>query len=115
VTRRTSAIAALLVDELDDDGLRELAGRLRPYLHDDPGRLLNARRAAARLGLHPETLVRMARDGRIWAVKAGREWRFRADRLETSPPAGRSISHASASRPRRAPVRERASIAAIRG
>ncbi len=114
-TRRGSAIAALLVDELDDDGLRELAGRLRPYLHDDPGRRLDARKAAELLGLHTDTVVRMARAGRIRAVKAGREWRFRADQLDVRPKRGKLPVAPPPAAPRRARARGDAAAAAIRG
>jgi excisionase family DNA binding protein len=113
-TRRGSAVAALL-DELDDDGLRELAGRLRPYLHDDPGRLLDARKAAELLGLHADTVVRMARAGRIRAVKAGREWRFRADQLDIRPRRGKLPPAPPPAAPRRARAPGGAAAAAIRG
>jgi excisionase family DNA binding protein len=66
------------------------------------------------LGLHPDTLLRMARDGRIWAQKAGREWRFRADRLEIDPPA-RAVDPAVTRRSRRPRRATRSTVAAIRG
>lgn len=89
-------LGSALLAALDGDALRELAERLRPYLREeDPGRLLDARGASERLGLHPETLSRMARTGRVWAIKAGREWRFRPDRLGIRPVGnpGRRRSH----------------------
>jgi excisionase family DNA binding protein len=113
--RSSGSLAAALLDAFDEPALREFADRLRPYLAGEAGRLLDAREAAALVKLHPETLVRMARSGRVSAIKAGREWRFRADRLEVSPPVGRSVSPAPAARPRRAPARKRASTMAIRG
>ena len=54
-----------------------------------------AAEAADLLGLHPDTLVRMARAGRIWAQKVGREWRFRADRLEIEPLSNGAASSAT--------------------
>jgi hypothetical protein len=71
--RHHAPLADALLEALDDDATRELATRLRPHLPLDPSRLLDARAAAELLGLHPDTLVRMARGGRIWAQKVGRE------------------------------------------
>jgi excisionase family DNA binding protein len=108
-----SALAQALIDELDDDALRELAARLQPHLTAQPRQLLNAADAAAILGLHSDTLVRMARTRRIWAVKVGREWRFRADLLDVHA----SPTNASPPRswPGRPAARSRPSVAAIRG
>jgi excisionase family DNA binding protein len=44
---------------------------------DQPNRLLTAEEAAQYLGLHPETVRKMAREQRIPRVKVGRFWRFR--------------------------------------
>jgi hypothetical protein len=69
--------------EADDALKRELAAYLRPYLADSPGRLLDASEKARQLGLHPDTLVKMARAGRCKdAVKARREWRFPSESVE---------------------------------
>jgi len=108
-------LVSALLDALDEDGLRELASRLRPYLHADDGQLLAAADAAARLGLHPETLSRMARSGRVHAIKVGREWRFDPARLAVSPLPVCRVSMPDAP-PRRPPARAApASVAAIRG
>jgi excisionase family DNA binding protein len=109
-------IAALLAElaNADESVKCELAGYLHPS-PDEPGRLLDVAEFAPLVKLHPETCVRMARDGRVWAVKVGREWRFRADRLEVTPPVGLSLPLASAVRPRRKPIRKRASSIAISG
>jgi Helix-turn-helix domain len=103
-------------DEADETGRREVAGRLRPYLVDPPSLLLNSEEKARQLGLHPDTLVRMARAGRVpSARKIGREWRFLAGACEVlPPPATPPLRLPSAPRERRA-VRARPSIAAIRG
>jgi excisionase family DNA binding protein len=110
-----ASLADLLLGSLDDAALRELAERIGPHLPAQINRLLDAREAAAVLGLHPDTLLRMARDGRIWAQKAGREWRFRADRLEIRPVTGSDPEAISAGRPGRSRPPVRASVAAIRG
>lgn len=104
--------AAGLLDALDDDALSVLAERLRPHLVQPAG-LLDAKEAAAQLGLHERTVARMAREGRIaGAVKIGRGWRFHADRLAPSAPA-RLQEAAPQRRPRREP--HRAIASAIRG
>ncbi len=94
-------LGAALVASLDDETVRALAERLRPYLEGRPDRrpLLTPAQAAERLSLHPKTVVRMARDGRLPAVKVGTGWRFDPDRIVIAP----SIDA------------EPASVAAIRG
>src|SRR5437870_3788090 len=73
-------------DEADDSAKREIAARLGPYLAAEPRKLLNAKEKAQQLGLNPETLVRMARVGRVpSAVQAGRRWRFPQGRIEITP------------------------------
>jgi excisionase family DNA binding protein len=95
-------LAAALLSALDDDVLVVLAERLRPYLADaGADELLDSKAAAARLGLHERTVVRMAREGRIPdAVKVGRSWRFPADRLAPRP-----ATRAAGYEPRRDGVR----------
>lgn len=109
-------LGAALVAALDEETVAQLAERLRPHL-DAPevaDRLITAREAGERLGLHPKTITRMARAGRLHAVKVGRSWRFPAGQLVVAVPP--SPLHANSSRPRRSvepgPV---ASVRAIRG
>jgi excisionase family DNA binding protein len=45
-------------------------------------RLLDSDEAASLLKIHPKTLQRMAREGRIAAVQIGKLWRFRASALD---------------------------------
>ena len=111
---RSVTLADALLGTLDEKAARQLAERLRPHLPVGTDRFLDARQAADILGLHPDTLVRMARTGRIWAQKVGREWRFRADRLEVQPICGEAGHPFSVSR-RRADQTPRSSVAAIRG
>ena len=42
------------------------------------GALLNTDQAAAMLSVHPKTLQRLARSGRITAYRVGKLWRFQA-------------------------------------
>ena len=42
------------------------------------GVFLNTDEAAAMLGVHPKTLQRLARSGRITAYRVGKRWRFQA-------------------------------------
>ena len=44
--------------------------------------LLNVTNAAQSLGLHPKTVLRMARESRIPAFHVGRYWLFRASLLD---------------------------------
>jgi excisionase family DNA binding protein len=107
-----------LLDALDDAALNEFAHRLREHLEADTVRLLDAREAASRLRLHPETVSRMARTGRISAVKVGREWRFHADALDVRPADRRRTIAPGAlvgAAPRPRHEVERPSVAAIRG
>ncbi len=43
--------------------------------------LLDSDEAAALLKIHPKTLQRMARNGRIAGIQIGKLWRFRASQL----------------------------------
>jgi excisionase family DNA binding protein len=45
------------------------------------GPFLNTDQAAAMLGVHPKTLQRLARSGRIRAYRIGKLWRFQASDL----------------------------------
>jgi excisionase family DNA binding protein len=113
-------MSALLAEIRDDeDAKRDLAEALRPYLvtgQDDgtPDRLLSVTDKAAQLGLHQDTLMRMAREGRIWGTKVGREWRFGAGDLPHTR--HRAEDHAGvASGTRRRPSSTPTSVTAIRG
>ena len=44
-----------------------------------PGRLLSADEVGRRLGIDVSTVYRMAGDGRLSAIKVGRQWRFPVD------------------------------------
>ncbi len=81
-----SPLVRALLEELEahPEGRPLLAEALRPHLVPEPAQLLDVDAAAERLGCNPDTLTRWAREKRIWAKKVGREWRFRADRLEVS-------------------------------
>lgn len=48
----------------------------------DQERLLTPREAAAYLRLNPRTVTRLAREGKLPAVRVGKRWRFRADALD---------------------------------
>ena len=119
--RPGNSLLAVFLESLaqaDDAVKRELAAYLSPYLADSPGRLLDASEKARQLGLHPETLVKMARAGRCrGAIKVGREWRFPTESLEILPPAheGAPASSDLPAALRRAPTTVRGSVAAIRG
>jgi excisionase family DNA binding protein len=87
-THERPDLGAAILASLDENTLRALAERLRPYLEDRPDHqpLLTPAQAAKRLAIHPKTVVRMARDGRLPAVKIGTGWRFHTDQLDIAPP-----------------------------
>lgn len=65
--KQGNSLFALFLESLveaDDAVKRELAACLHPYLAYAAGRLLAADEKARQLGLHPETLVKMAGAGR---------------------------------------------------
>ncbi|HUO61663.1 MAG TPA: helix-turn-helix domain-containing protein, partial [Candidatus Acidoferrales bacterium] len=45
-------------------------------------RLLDSDEAASLLKIHPKTLQRMAREGKIVGIQIGKLWRFRASDLD---------------------------------
>lgn len=75
-----------LIAALDDETIARLADRLRPHLKAAAGdsALLTATEVGQRLRLHPKTVVRLARDGRLPAVKIGAAWRFQPGQLDVS-------------------------------
>ncbi len=78
--------------EVDDEFRHELASMLREE-QSSAGAELDSTVAAARLGFNRETVVRMAKGGRIpGAHKQGREWRFPAEGLTVLPAGGREIT-----------------------
>lgn len=115
----SDGLLAVILTELhaaNESDKRALAEVLRPYLVDEPEHLLDARGMAEVVGVHPDTLVRWARGGRIWGKKVGREWRFRADRSDVLPAAGSSRPDVLTALPKPRPTpRVRPSVAAIRG
>lgn len=49
----------------------------------EPSPYLNVRQVATLLGMHPESVRKMVREGRLPAFKAGRSWRFDRAEIET--------------------------------
>jgi len=49
--------------------------------HFEP--LLDTREAAALLGIHPKTLQKLARSGKVPGVRIGKSWAFRASALDS--------------------------------
>lgn len=116
--KNPNGLGAALLAALDDDALAQLAERLRPHLDARAGHqpLLTPAQAAERLRLHPKTIVRMARDGRLPGVKVGAGWRFQVDQLDIAPAARLACSTATSPSPRaRRGHSEPASVRAIRG
>lgn len=52
----------------------ELEKRMRDFIPDD--QVLNARQAGELLGLHPNTIAKLASSGRIPGHRYGDQWRF---------------------------------------
>jgi len=117
MTAPAPSLGAALLAALDEEAVAQLAQRMRPYLEDQfrTGGLLTATEAAERLRLHPKTVVRMARDGRLPAVKVGTGWRFHPDRLAVEPRTPSQTPRAARSRPRACVGEVLASVRAIRG
>jgi excisionase family DNA binding protein len=106
-------LGAAILASLDEETVRALAERLRPYLDGPDHRpLLTPAQAAERLRLHPKTVVRMARDGRLPALKVGTGWRFHADQLDIAAP--RRVATSAVTDRRRRSRGELASVQAIR-
>jgi excisionase family DNA binding protein len=116
-SRGSHGLGAALLGALDDDAMAQFAERLRPHLggQGQDEELLTPAEAAARLKLHPKTVVRMAREGRIPAVKVGTGWRFHSDRLDIAARSLTPGTGAWCSTTRRAAGTERPSVIAIRG
>lgn len=111
-----AALVSVLIEQLAErpELARALAEPLRPYLVPAGDRMLDAVEAGEILRLHPDTVVRMAREQRIpGAEKAGRAWRFRADQLEVLPTRGLVPPPRPSARARRV-ASQRASVIAIR-
>ena len=92
-----SDLARALLEELAGDP--EAVARLRELVgsRGESG-LLTPEEAAARLSVHPRSLVRAAAQGRVHgAVRAGKHWRFAADDLRLDPP-GNAVSAPDVSR-----------------
>ncbi len=53
-----------------------------------PERFLTPEEVAAMTGLHPESVRRLCRQGRLPAAKVGRKWRFSPEVLERWVEAG---------------------------
>jgi excisionase family DNA binding protein len=109
-------LGAALLGALDDDALARFAQRLRPHLDDhEHDELLTAADVATRLKLHSKTVVRMAREGRIAAVKIGTGWRFHPDQLDIAASPRALVAGDRRTAVRRAAGAERPSVVAIRG
>ena len=77
--RAVSEFGAAILRQLDTEDVGELR-RLLGVDRVRDGRLLDAPEKARQLGIHPNTLVRMAREGRIPATKVGRSGDLRRTR-----------------------------------
>lgn len=96
------ALAALLLDELDDDALRALARRLAPHLSELEGPNQQAhiaytvRSLAGELDVSPKAVRCAIRRGELRAVKRGSRWIIASDAV---------AEWATASEPRHARTR----------
>lgn len=111
-------LATAFLAELDDQALAELARRLAPHLAEpDPPAFLTARQAADRLAIHPKTLARATREGRVrGAQRVGGAWRFDPVALELLPPVSQPLTAPRSSSRRSSPTTgRRRSTAAIKG
>ena len=67
-------MGAAMQSNLRGEDTMEIPGQFEP--------LLDSEEAAAYLRIHPKTLMRMARNGVIPAIRIGKYWRFRASTLD---------------------------------
>lgn len=103
-------------DGADESTRLAIASRLQPYLADDPNRLLDVKEKAKQVGLHPDTLARMAHSKRVpAATRAGKEWRFPAGEIDILPVHGGLPSAGPPPPLRRASAAGDAALAALRG
>lgn len=112
----------LLLAEATDAQIAALAERLLPSLRHQQGYsadlLLSPADAAAQLGIHPKTLTRAARDGRVPGARlVGRCWRFDPTMLDLLPVSRTRIDPVAAHPRRRASPTNgaRCTVDAIRG
>lgn len=56
---------------------------------------LNSEQAAALVKVHPKTLQRLARNGRVVGYRVGKLWRFRASDLDEFLPVEVAFGHLS--------------------
>lgn len=96
----SSQTVRLLLHELDDQGLAELAERLQPFLAPSPAGTtrLTVEQAAQRTGLSPRTVRRALAAGLLEGERAAGRWRVPLDALECWRAAG-APARARASRP----------------
>ena len=69
----------------EDRSAKDRADNGRSYFSESQSNfepVLNTEEAAALLQIHPKTLQRMARQGRVPAFRIGDLWRFRASALD---------------------------------
>jgi excisionase family DNA binding protein len=117
MTAPAPSLGAALLAALDEHTMAQLAQQLRPYLEDQSrtDALLTPAEAAQRLRLHPKTVVRMARDGRLPATKVGTGWRFHPNQLDIAVTSRPIAADPPCAMRRRPASGEPASVAAIRG
>ena len=121
-TRSTAVLVWVLLEALGEhpELRRELAAMLRDdQAIESAAGFIESPAAARRVRLHPDTLVRFAREGRVpRACKAGRGWRFPADigPADIVAARGEHLRVLAPSSPRRASATARpSSFAAISG
>ncbi len=94
-----------LIQQIDQNRLvlselsrRELLVLTEVVMETSFEQLLNSQEAAKLLGVHPKTLIQMARRGEIPAVRIGKFWRFRASALDSWIKSEVSFAHGRAYR-----------------
>ena len=106
----SAELVRMLLEELDDQGLAELAERLQPFLASSPAATtrLTVEQAAQRTGLSPRTVRRALSAGLLEGERAAGRWRVPLDALELWRAAGapaRPGATRQAPPPRRSPRR----------